>query len=142
MEMYHSDVIGCFIWELQKTSSRRNNGTSWIRTLRRLGGVPLRCRLVFHSRLIWDVVGTYWWDVVITCPWDLVTLYQQVVVKTYHWDAVGCFIWDVAATLLGRTERCHYDVATTSCCRVGWNISQQKLKEHYDLWESSKKCFS
>ena len=32
METYHSDVIGCFIWELQETSERRTNGTSWIRT--------------------------------------------------------------------------------------------------------------
>ena len=30
VEMYHSDVIGCFIWE--ETSERRTNGTLWIRT--------------------------------------------------------------------------------------------------------------
>ena len=28
--------------------------------------VPLRRHWVFHLRLIWDVVETYWWDVVIT----------------------------------------------------------------------------
>ena len=32
METYHCDVIGCFIWDLQETSLRRTNGTSWIRT--------------------------------------------------------------------------------------------------------------
>ena len=44
--------------------------------LRRLGDVPLRCRCMFHLRLIWDVVKTYWWDVVITSPWGVVTTYQ------------------------------------------------------------------
>ena len=32
METYHSDVIECFIWDLQETSQRRTNGTSKIRT--------------------------------------------------------------------------------------------------------------
>ena len=31
----------------------------------------------------------------------------------------GCFIWDVSAMSLGHTKRRRYDVATTSCCRVG-----------------------
>ena len=31
MEAYHSDVIECFIWDLQETSYRRTNGTSRIR---------------------------------------------------------------------------------------------------------------
>ena len=39
----------------------------------RRGYVPLRHLWVFHLRLIWDVVETYWWDVVITSPWDVVT---------------------------------------------------------------------
>ena len=86
--------------------------------LRRLGDVPPRRRWVFHLRLIWDVVKTYWWDVVITSPWDVVTTYQEDVVKMYHWDVVGCFIWDVPATSLGCTERRRYDSATKSCCRV------------------------
>ena len=71
--------------------------------LRCLGDVPLRRHWVFHLRLAWDVVKTYHWDVL----------------ATFHWDVVGCFIWDVPATSLGRTERRRYDVATTSCCRVG-----------------------
>ena len=71
--------------------------------LRRLGDVPLRRHWVFHLRLVWDVVKTYHWDVL----------------ATFHWDVIGCFIWDVPATSLGRTERRRYDVATTSCCRVG-----------------------
>ena len=33
METYHSDVSGCFVWELQETLKRRTNGTSWIRTI-------------------------------------------------------------------------------------------------------------
>ena len=71
--------------------------------LRRLADVPLRRHWVFHFRLVWDVVKTYHWDVL----------------ATFHWDVGGCFIWDLPTTSLGRTERCRYDVATTSCCRVG-----------------------
>ena len=54
----------------------------------------------------------------------------------FHQDfAVVGFIWDVPATSLERTERCRYDVATTSCCLVsqywdtdnlyGWAMSQK-----------------
>ena len=47
VETYHSDVIGCFIWELQETSERRTNGMSWIRTTETSLGVSfetyLRC---------------------------------------------------------------------------------------------------
>ena len=32
METYHSDVTGCFIWDLQETSQIWTNGTSWICT--------------------------------------------------------------------------------------------------------------
>ena len=32
VETYHSNVIRCFIWDLQETSLGRSNGTSWIRT--------------------------------------------------------------------------------------------------------------
>ena len=32
VETYHSNVIGCFIWELQETLYRSTNGTSLIRT--------------------------------------------------------------------------------------------------------------
>ena len=35
--------------------------------------VPLRRHWVFHLRLVWDVVETYWWNVVITSPWDAIT---------------------------------------------------------------------
>ena len=73
------------------------------------GYVPLRRHWVFHLRLVWDVVKTYHWDVL----------------ATFHWDVVGCFIWDVPATSLGRTERRRYDVATTSCCRLGTNFQKE-----------------
>ena len=72
--------------------------------LRRVGDEPLRRRWVFHLRLVWDVVETYHWDIL----------------ATFHWEIVGCFIWDVPATSLGHTERRRYDVATMSCCRVGY----------------------
>ena len=51
-------------------------------------------------------MDTYHWDILVT----------------YHWDVIGCFIWDVPATLLGGTKRSRYDVATTSCCRVGRGV--------------------
>ena len=110
-----------------KASQQRNSETWWRRTTATLlgvsfgsyrrrrrdvlmgrgGYVPLRRHWVFHLRLVWDVV------------------------EMHHWDVVGCFIWDVPATSLGRTERCRYDVATTSCCRVGtwsWKISQRPCR--------------
>ena len=46
MEAYHSDVIGCFIWDLSETSQRRTDGT--------------------------DVAGTYQWDVLVTYKRDVV----------------------------------------------------------------------
>ena len=71
--------------------------------MRRLGDVPLRRRWVFHLRLFRGVVETYRWDIL----------------ATFHRSVVGCFIWDVPATPLGRTKRRRYDVAMTSCWRVG-----------------------
>ena len=56
METYHSDVIGCFIWELGETSYRRTNETSWTVPLRRLGDVRLRRRRCF----IWDLFEMSW----------------------------------------------------------------------------------
>ena len=74
--------------------------------LRRLNDVALRRHWVFHLRLVWNVVETYWWDVVIMSPWDVITTYQSEVMKTYHWDVLvtchwdvnGCFIWDLFET--------------------------------------------
>ena len=48
-----------------------------------------------------------------------VPLRRRYVIPTRRREVVGCFIWDVPATSLGRTKRHRYDVATTSCCRVG-----------------------
>ena len=101
--------------------------------LRRLGDVPLRRLWVFHLRLIWDVVETYWQDVVITFPWDVVTTYQHDFVKLYHWDVLAmfhldvfeCFIWDVHVTSLRQAKRRRYDVAMTSCCRVGFSTIRE-----------------
>ena len=108
-------ILSHFLWNHSKTSWWRTTETSLgvsfetcLRRredvpLRRLGDVPLRRHWVFHLRLVWDVVKTYHWGVL----------------ATFHWDVIGCFIWDVPAASLGRKGRRHYDVATTSCCRVG-----------------------
>ena len=103
--------------------------------LRRIGDVPPRRRWVFHLRLDWGVVERWQWYLVVTYSWDVVTTFLNDVVETYHWDVlgmfprdiVGCFIWDVPPASLGRTERGHYVVVTTSSCRVGrkswWKIA-------------------
>ena len=114
--------------------------------LRRLGDVTMRRRLVFHLRLVWYVVKMYWWDVVVTSSWDVLTTFQEDAVETYHWDVfatlhqdvVGCFIWDVPATSLGCREWRRYNVATTSCCRVGsfpWKTSHESsaYRNRFDL---------
>ena len=115
--------------------------------LKRLDDVPARLRWVFHLRLAWDVVKTYWWDVAVTCSWDVITTSQKDVAETYHWDVlttfhrdvVGCFIWDVFATSLGRTERRRYDVATTSCCRMGNALD--KITHYFKKLEDCKWYF-
>ena len=70
--------------------------------LRGLGDVPTWRRCLFHLRLIWDVVKTYWWDVVVTFSWDVVTTFQEDAVETKYWDVLATFyqnvIWDVPAT--------------------------------------------
>ena len=64
VETYHNNVFGCFIWDLQETSKKRVNGTSWIRTtetslgvsfktcLRRRGDVMMgrRCYVLLRRR--------------------------------------------------------------------------------------------
>ena len=95
--------------------------------LRRLGDVPLRRHWVFHLRRRGDVL--MWCCHYV--PMRRHQTYQQDVLKAYHWDVlvtyqyhvIGCFIWDPSATSMGRTERPCYDVATTSCCRVGWVLT-------------------
>ena len=71
-----------------KASQQSNSETWWRRTTATLLGVSfgsyrrrrrdvlLRCHCMFHLRLIWDVVKTYWWGVVIASPWDVVTTNQ------------------------------------------------------------------
>ena len=62
-------------------------------------------------------------------------IFQEDVVEKYHWDVlaafhrdvVRCFIWEIAVTFLRRTERRHYDFATTCCCRV-WSLGINHTK--------------
>ena len=83
--------LGCFIWDSFETSWRRTDGTSLLRPLE-----------TFSQHSNKTSLKTNYWDVL----------------ATFHWDVVGCFIWDLPATSLGRTQRCRYDIHTTSCCRV------------------------
>ena len=130
MEMYHSHGIGCFIWELQETSYRRANGTSWTRTtgtswwritetllgvsfetgLRRCGDVLMRRRHNAPLRRRHDILIRRRGDVPLRHLGDV--------------PLRRCWVFHlrIPTTSLGRTERRRYDVATTSCYRVGQNL--------------------
>ena len=106
---YHWDVVGCFIWDSFETSWRRTDGTSLLRPLE-----------TFSQHSNKTSLKTNYWDVL----------------ATFHWDVIGCFIWDVPTTSLGCQERRRYDVATTSCCRVGRFLVKKKqstLKSNHTL---------
>ena len=131
VEMYHNDVIWCFICERRPRRDLLMVRHRYV-PLRSLGGVRLRRLWVFPTGcFIWGLFETLWrrTDGTLSfCPLDTLsrTLSRRCHVETYHWDGlatfywdiVGCFIWDVPATSLGRTERSRYDVAMTSCCRM------------------------
>ena len=91
--------------------------------LRRFGDVPLRRRWVFHLRRRGDVLMRRRHYVPLRRGHDIPIRRREDVPLTRLDDAplwrLGCFIRDVPATSLGRTKRRRYDVATTSCCRVG-----------------------
>ena len=141
---YHSDVIEYFIWDLQETLYRRTNGTSRIRTtemswwcttktplgvsfetcLRRQGDalrgrccyvffrrrrdVPIRCRGDVPLRRLGDVPWRRCWVFHLRRNCDVAGMYRE--------------------TLLRR----RYDVATTSCCRVG-SFCKLLLEVYYPL---------
>ena len=118
-------------------------GRSGYVLLKCLGDVPLRRHWVFHLRLAWDVVETYCGTSLLRphemssrhtnkTSWSRTT---ETSLRRSTETSLGVSIWDVPATPLGRTERRHYDVATTSCCRVGFkskNIARNYLRHLYD----------
>ena len=57
-------------------------------------------RWMFHLRLVWDVVRTYWLYAVVIYFLDVVTNIFYHVIETYHELVVKCLISDVPATLL------------------------------------------
>ena len=123
METYHSDVIECFIWDLQETSQRCTNGTSRIRTTkmswwrttvtslgvsfetclrrRRDALIGRRC-CVFLRRCHFPI----------RCHGDVPLRRLGDVPRRRRWVFHSRRTCDVA-------ERRRYDVDTTSCCRVG-----------------------
>ena len=87
------DVRGCWVFLFETCLRRRWDALMGRRCyilLRRHHDVPIRCRGDVPLRSL----------------------------GTFHGELVGCFLWDVTATSLERTERRHYDVGTTSFCRV------------------------
>ena len=156
MGRYQSHVIKCFIWDLQETSQRRTNGTSkirtietsWWRTAEMSLGVSIEtCLRHWRDAMMGRcccVLLRRCHDVPIRCCGDV----HWDVLATFHRDVVGCFIWDVPVTSLGRTERRRYDVATTSCYRVGpclkfslWDFSKQKSDWIENKITTSHWCF-
>ena len=128
LETYHSNVIGRFVWDLQATSKRGSNGTSWIRTtetplgvsfeacfrrlgnvlmgprwyaiLRRYHDVPVRCRGDFPLRCLGDIQPRRCWVFHLRRTCDVTETYRR---------------------------RC-YDVATTSCCPMGIKWKKYRLE--------------
>ena len=109
---YHWYVVEWFIWDMFETSWRLTDETSLYVFLKHHYNVPI----------------------------NAVETYQQVVLVTFHRDVVGCFIWDVTATLLLRTERYHYDVATTSCCQLGCYVTAKHRGAACRYWNVNLNC--
>ena len=82
-------------------------GVSFETCLRRRGDVLTRCRCYVLSRRRHDVPIRRRGDVPLRRLGDVPS------------RCLGCFIWDLPAMSPARTYRRRYDVATTSCCRVG-----------------------
>ena len=89
---YQWDVVGCFIWDFSETSSRRTDETALL--------CPLETLARHSNNMSWIRTAETSW--------------RGFIERSFE-----CFIWDVPATSLGRTKRRHYDVFTTSFCRVG-----------------------
>ena len=107
------------------TYMRRTNGTSWIRstetswwrTTETSLGVSFETYLRHHG----DVLMGRRHYVPLRRRHDIPIRRREDVPPRRLGDVplrrLGCFIWDVPATLTYRENR--YDVAKTSCCRVG-----------------------
>ena len=141
METYHSDVIGCFIWEFQETSYRSANGTSW--TLRRItetswwrtAETPFGASFETCFRRCGNVLMGRHHNVLLRRRHDIIMRHGDVPLRRLG-DAPVRRRWTFhlrhTATLLGRTERHRYDVTRTSCCQVGnlwFTLGQLTLKK-------------
>ena len=131
-----------------KASRQRNSETWWRRTTATLlgvsfgsyrsrhrdilmgrgGYVPLRCRWVFHLRLIWDVMETHWWDVVIR-PLETLsrhsnkTLWRRTTETSWR-RSTETSLGVSFETYLRRRWDVQRDVVTTSPRRrfAGWEV--------------------
>ena len=143
METYHSDVIECFIWDLQETSQRRTNGTSKIRTTETSLGVSFETCLRRRKDAL---MGSYCYvllkrfhDVPIRCRGDVPLRRLGDVPPRSRW----MFHLRLPVTSLGRTERRRYNVAATSCCRVGFILKMLLWILHFWFWSyASSKVLS
>ena len=123
METYHSDVIECFIWDLQEASQRCTNGTSR-----------------------WDVLVTYHWDVVGCFIWDLFetskrrtdgTLRPLQTLWWWWWWWIVFVVWltDERQSLISSWDHCQRSspsrISDTS--RAGFEPAQN-LSSGFDEW--------
>ena len=109
MKTYHSNVTGCFIWNLHETLQIRTNGALWIRTTETTWWRTTETLLVA------------WFETCLTRRGDVLIGCCCYFLLRCHHD-VECFIQDIPATSLGHTEGHSYDVAMTSCGRVDLHI--------------------
>ena len=145
METYHSDIIECFIWDLQETSQRLTNGTSRIRTtemswwrttetslvvsfqicLRRRGDALMGRRCYVILRRCFDVPIKCRGDVPLRCPGDVPQRRRWV----FHLRRNS----DVAGTYRETSLRSCYDVLLPGGLLTSWkidkNVTELSLRE-------------
>ena len=114
VETYHSDVIECFIWDLQETSQRRTNGTSKIRTTETSLGVSFETCLRRRKDALMGcccyVLLKRFHDVPIRCRGDVPLRRLGDVPLKRHWVFHLRYTCDVAGTYTETLLRRRYDV--------------------------------
>ena len=106
----------------------------WDVTLRLLGVAPPSCRWVFHSRLVLDVMETYWWDFVATYAWEVFTMSFMAswrrTIEMSCWRSTETLLGASFQTYLGRHWHAKGDVSMrlpqhifnrySLCCTPTW----------------------
>ena len=122
METYLSDVIGCVIWDIQKTSLGHTNGASWIRATEtswwRTNETSLGVWLETCLRRREDVPMRHHCDVLLRCLHDVPIRCREDLPLRRLGDVPSKRLWvfdlrrtcDVAATYTETSLRRRHDV--------------------------------